>query len=122
MTTVTITADDARTLLTRAVEEKGADYIYPRANHPDGCLYFEGDAPSCIVGHVFAYKGMKPLPEDYNGSTVSGLASYERFFSVDGRRTLRALASAQGTQDAGEPWGDALAIALEILDRSEAES
>ena len=121
--TITITAAEARELLTRAVEEKGADYVYPRSNYPGGCIYFsegeEGDevgAPSCIIGHVFAYKGMEPLPEDVNGATVHGV--HRRFFEVDNNWTLAALAKAQAAQDTGDTWGNALRAALSVLDEA----
>lgn len=115
--TITITADEARELLTRAVEEKGADYIYPRVNNPDGCLYFEGNAPSCIVGHVLAYKGMEPFEDEgeLNASTVHSLR-HHMLFEVDNDRTFEALRAAQTWQDSGETWGDTLRVALDVLD------
>ena len=117
--TITITAAEARELLTRAVEEKGADYVYPRVDNPDGCLYFESNAPSCIVGHVLAYKGMEPFEDDaeYNASTVHSLR-HRMLFEVDNDRTFEALRTAQTRQDSGSTWGDALRAALSVLDEA----
>jgi len=115
-TKITLTYDEAVSLLERAVAEKGADYVYPRAHRLAGCVYFEEEtkAPSCIVGHVLAYKGVDPEPfiEDVNlnGDTVDSLLSDDEdpgFVNTDGR-TKSLLSWVQHIQDNGKPWGDAV--------------
>jgi hypothetical protein len=58
--TTRVTLDDALTAVRKAVDEKGADYVYG-AEH-DFCIYaeqVEGVAqPRCIVGHALAYLGV----------------------------------------------------------------
>ena len=121
--TITITAAEARELLTRAVEEKGADYVYPRSvDEALGCAYFEDDGtPSCIVGHVLAYKGVTletlPLPDFDNNASVWALQR-SGFLEADDRAS-EALRRAQGRQDGGGDWGEALSIALRVLDGDE---
>lgn len=62
---MTHTLEEIRTTLAAAVEAKGRDYIYPRANTSANsyneaiCVYAEVSvdskyAPSCIVGHLVA--------------------------------------------------------------------
>lgn len=64
MANIVIEKEQAIELLNRAVEEKGADYVYPRGglgeNSGDDkvCAYERNGAPSCIVGHVFSYLGV----------------------------------------------------------------
>lgn len=115
--TVTITAAEARELLTRAVEEMGAEYVYPDPGH---CRYFNDDGtPSCLVGHVLAYKGVAAVTfadRIDNETTVDGLRSW--MLTADDR-TARALRAAQAKQDSGEDWGTALAAAVHLLEKAD---
>lgn len=113
---ITITADEARELLQRAVNEKGADYVYPERFN---CRYFNEDGgPSCIVGHVLDYKGLTL-------DDVPGVENTAALLTIRGDGvikcddlTSRALQEAQNVQDCGEPWGYALAEALAVLDKA----
>lgn len=118
---------EARTLLVRAIEEKGADYIYPRSKS-EQCLYQEYEiedewtstedgekyvkyanptGPSCIVGHVAYYKGIDPkVLLDFEGSNASNMIRQAEMFTSIGVR--EALTAAQTIQDEGGTWGDAL--------------
>ena len=53
--TKVIDRDEAIALLERAVNEKGADYVYPDKIN---CLYADGNRPGCIVGHALSYVGV----------------------------------------------------------------
>lgn len=99
-----------RDLLARAVEEKGADYVYPEAEKAQYliigdpvCSYFYEGKPSCIIGHVLSYLGRTKASEGSNASTV-----LRGFGFTLGE--LAAAQSAQGAQDQGGTWGGALAV------------
>jgi hypothetical protein len=102
-----------RGLLVRAVEEKGADYVYPdEQKTPKGqlgddlCMYVHDGAPSCIVGHVLHYAGVeleKFEPWEGSRAEIVGEALTEWHPSV-----LKALGAAQEAQDGGKTWGKAL--------------
>jgi hypothetical protein len=112
---VEISLDEAKGLLSRAVEEKGDLYTYEQVDNQ--CLYFnpETKAPSCLVGHVLAYKGI----------TFDGLDASEANNSTDVHDLVEAgvirtnleteylLSLAQDQQDSGATWGRALKTALE---------
>ena len=110
---------EAVELLQRAVAEKGADYVYdPDSANPGsyGCAYFQQDGtPSCLVGHVIAYKGLtKGLLGVWNGSDVDLLV--ERGFLDLDERAQWLLANAQNLQDNGKSWGEALDGAIEFAE------
>lgn len=121
MPEIEITKDEARTLLAEVVAEKGRDYVYPRANSGDGCVYFESDgSPSCIVGHVLAKKGATLAQlEDLalNGHAVETLF-HEGIVLAD-HATRGALTRAQDIQDGGSTWGTALNAANHVFDHPE---
>lgn len=108
---VVLTYDEAVDLLNRAVAEKGPDYVYPRSLSDGLCVYFEGSAPSCIVGHLLAYKGIdaeQVAVQNENGfDTLIG----DDVIGVD-RKTECLLNVAQASQDSQMPWGDAVALAM----------
>lgn len=91
-----------RSLLVRAVEEKGKDYVYEPPVR--ACLYNHEDGPGCIVGHVFAYAGVE-MPESQEGRlanhVVRNLTEWEPLVG-------EALRLAQVVQDGGGTWGEAL--------------
>lgn len=113
-----LTYTDALRLLEKAVADKGEDYVYPHYN--DGCAYFEeafrenAGQPSCIVGHVLSYGGI--TEEDLNGANMTGVRSLTgensrcHVLDVDDE-TRELLRAAQAFQDAGMPWGHAVAEA-----------
>lgn len=117
---IEITYDEAVDLLKLAVEERGADYVYPRSNRDafdSGCVYFEGTTPSCIVGHVLAYKDVDGLDLRYaNEIGIANLASFvDNIDLVIDERTVSLLEKAQDAQDSGKTWGEALAAAGVVL-------
>lgn len=102
--------NEALELLGRAVQEKGAEYFYEIGDtHSCGCVYFRDNKPACIVGHVLAYKGVKPedLRPEENEANVSALGIGEDY------RATALLDWAQAYQDRGVTWGEAVAKAIE---------
>lgn len=115
-----LTYEEAVTLLDKAVEDKGADYVYPRhegeegseAAEAGGCMYREDDgSPSCIVGHVIAYAGgdLRRVPEGLGAGHAVKLAG----LSVD-ETTETLLIRAQMAQDSGASWGMAVGRAKRL--------
>lgn len=107
-----ITAEEARTLLVRAVEEKGADYVYPHVDADDPeyhgpCLYIRHGLPDCIIGHVLYYLDVPTyaIRECEGGGAAT---TVKRFFPDTDAYVLNALDTAQSSQDQGETWGQAL--------------
>jgi hypothetical protein len=111
---VEITLDEAKRLLSRAVEEKGDLYTYEQVHNQ--CLYFnpETKAPSCLVGHVLAYKGITidalNASEANNSTDVHDLV--EAGVIRTDLETEHLLSTAQDQQDSGATWGRALKTAL----------
>lgn len=112
-------------LLNRAVEEKGADYVYPEEekrnwkNIPGGavCSYYvsNGEArPSCIIGHVIEYLGLRdqflPIQGQYEGK--SGVSALNALGVRITRRADVLLDTVQSEQDSGHPWGEAVEQAV----------
>lgn len=99
-----------RSLLARAVAEKGPDYVDPNAG--DGCVYYNDDlTPACIVGHVIEY-----WREDH-GTEIPDTVLENRGLGVGSdllneigwsRMAIHGLTAAQNMQDDGRTWGDAL--------------
>lgn len=104
---IELTLEKAHELLKRAVEEKGADYVYPEDEKwADGmCRYFRPDgAPLCIVGHVLHYLGVTRVTEG-RGAAAALLGAGVTTVPT----THWALQEAQCCQDGGGTWGEALA-------------
>lgn len=130
---VTLDFDEAVALTKRAIAEKGEDYVYPKAES-GWCTNFDSytSAPSCIVGHVLAYKGMTyaqmlgreaavnddALPGervDYNNSGVYTLIG-DGLVQTD-TKTAEFLSELQQSQDSGRSWGVSLRGALAEVER-----
>lgn len=80
------------------------------------CSNFEGDgAPSCIVGHVLANWGFTK-DDGLSGSVGPTMDELEfQYPNWEITREARAvLAAAQGAQDCGATWGEALAAAHSV--------
>jgi hypothetical protein len=116
---LTLTFDQAKALLERAVEEKGKDFRYTQPKDEWGnavCVYFDPDtkAPSCLVGHVLQYAGVTAYELESslaNFSTdVDDLYRHD-ILKADGE-TLMLLTIAQSEQDMGQTWGDSVDEAL----------
>jgi hypothetical protein len=122
--TITLDLEEAKQLVDRAIAEKGADYVYEQVSAPgymlDTCAYFNPQTgePSCIVGHVLAYKGLtlaQAVAGEWNtGVTARGLKQNYGVLDADAA-TLIFLNGAQESQDDGETWGKAREHALADL-------
>lgn len=116
---IEITLDEAKELLSRAVKEKGADYVYEQVD--GACLYFNPSdkCPSCMVGYALSYKGLtydNLVASDSAIGEVTNLAE-EGVIKVD-NETLALLTVAQVEQDQGQTWGRALEEALATYEES----
>uniref|UniRef100_A0AAU3I734 Uncharacterized protein n=1 Tax=Streptomyces sp. NBC_01393 TaxID=2903851 RepID=A0AAU3I734_9ACTN len=126
---VEITLSEAKELLARAVEEKGAGYVYkmPIVEARTGardhlCAYFDPatKAPSCLVGHVLAHKGftydrMEAL--DVNTYASAATLVDTEVIKVD-NQTRALLEIVQCEQDQGQTWGASLGEALALYEES----
>lgn len=101
-----------RDLIVRAVEEKGADYVYPDSEKglvsmytEPICRYFREDdgAPSCIFGHVLSYLGKSTALEGSNADIALAGCGF-----TGAERT--AANHAQVSQDSGATWGETLSV------------
>jgi hypothetical protein len=117
-----ITYDMAVAALEAAVEEKGADYVYPESEKvEDTCQYLNEDgSPSCIVGNALMRLGVTRLPRHGTGSP----SAYTLLVATDygpepvalaDERTARLFEWAQHVQDDGTPWGEAVRLAKEAI-------
>lgn len=114
----TLTARHARSLMERAVRERGAAYVYEAPADAEGFVYFDSKGrPSCLIGHVLSYLDLGPgdVPE---GSNV-WLGLRDLIPAEAG--VIEGLDAAQACQDEGNPWGDALdafdnGVALALAD------
>lgn len=127
-----ITGAKVLELLDKAVEEKGADYVYPALvgmavddyDHPDisyspwrdkfgRCLYrnSETNEPACIVGKVLSYVNLLDLVAE--GASVLQQGE-ELLGNFDGDAMI-ALVTAQNSQDNGSSWGEAVESARRVL-------
>ena len=118
---MTINTNPVRTLqlLQKAVEERGEDYVYPvewkTASSADAavmtlCMYVQpdGSGPACIAGYVMhEYGASLDFLKKHEGETTPNPG---RELGVD-TMSLILLFDAQGVQDQGLPWGQALARA-----------
>jgi hypothetical protein len=124
---VEITLDEAKTLLARAVTEKGKDHKYKMLTvktltglREEACAYFDpaDGRPSCMVGYVLSYKGVT-----HESLAIAGLNHHANvetlaemgFIKVD-LETQALLEAVQSEQDAGMTWGDALEEALKTYE------
>jgi hypothetical protein len=136
-----LTGPEALHLLELVVKEHGEDYVYvglPHSevcgdedcgDHYDGeeatCLYMHGERPGCIVGHLFHdYIGVD-VPAEMENVPVGQMVRNDPRnmpgcspFQVPGvvitPEAHHVLAHAQGVQDGGNTWGEALAAAEEV--------
>lgn len=101
-----LTHEEARALLARAVEEKGADYVYPEFE--TGCSYLDGEGnPSCLVGFVLTYAGVSGFEiENCEGTQAAEVVG--SIFPDTEDRVRAALRAAQQVQDNGGTWAEAV--------------
>lgn len=113
MDDIELTLDQALELLDRAVELKGADYVYPRPalDSPgagNGCFYLHADGPGCIVGHVLHWAGLTNEElSSIEGAKAGGVGRRVPRLHMD-ERVGDLLAHVQSEQDTGETWGAAV--------------
>lgn len=109
--------DQAKMLLKRAVDEKGADFVYRTAEEwaTKPCVYFNPGTkcPACLIGHVLSYKGLTydDIWTHNDGTGVTELREAEIIRMDD--NTTELLTLVQRKQDAGWPWGEAVQYALD---------
>lgn len=121
---VQVTYEQAVLALKHAVAKMGEDFTYTEDEYVDSCVYFDADRqPSCIVGHVLDELGLAPLPL-HASANACGVPTLVRrgVLAVDRPQTEDLLASAQFGNDKGEPWGQALATAIDYANREGASS
>lgn len=115
----TLTDEQVLETLRQVVAEVGEDHFYNFEVLDDGyrlpCVYQQDGAPRCIVGHVLArllpdeWLGLEVVKANLTATRLGGLFSYyDAHMSGPAAHALRA---AQRQQDAGKPWGEALAAA-----------
>lgn len=116
---IELTMTRTRKLLTEAVAEKGADYVYVNKDGKlaDGtgeveCHYVHGDQPGCIVGNVLHRAGV-PLDVlgEYEAQNIDHLS--QSLLTAEPRVKL-LLNHIQAHQDVGVPWGEAVRLALAV--------
>ena len=132
-----ITIQDMHNAFMKAIEERGADFVYTPPVTEDGrggdCVYvFQGE-PSCIVGCAVAtlapdifQKMVKraddAMEDEENESGVETIYAPKEFDYELGQGTrarftdeaLRYATAVQGLQDRGTPWGEAVQKEFEI--------
>lgn len=108
-----IDKDEAIRLLRKEVANKGANFIYQRLEEGTICAYFEGDNPSCIVGHALAGTEWQERINVASYNTVGIETVRDAFPDMMDLSAERIFAVAQGYQDEGLTWGRALERAEE---------
>lgn len=97
-----LTVENVTPVIAAVVNDYGRDYTYPGEIGPDTtCQYQLEGKPACIVGHVLDRLGV-----EYNTSWEN-LGITDILYGPEQGEVAHALASAQDTQDSGEPWGAA---------------
>ena len=113
---MSITTENVIELLEKAVEIKGADYVYPAGE----CFYSNrkvNPEPMCIVGYVLADEEPELFSEvaerESRESLSCGIMDFEDWdiaLPID-FKTTNVLYAAQRVQDNGGTWGTALEAA-----------
>jgi hypothetical protein len=105
---------------TRAVVAESPERIYkaPEGSpyEPGMCLYSHGDVPGCLVGQVLHRLGV-PLAEFHKHEGQPAGVVMSSLINIVGNDTRAGqfLDAAQGQQDSGEKWADALTAAEAYL-------
>lgn len=128
-----IDLDRARFYINKAIEEKGADYMYHPPVAAGSCVYFDPttEQPSCIVGQVLSYVGVTKgdlpsvlsvrsrIPNDLNATGFAtnetdlfdALSSHAKF-TLD---AIHFLGCVQTHQDQSVPWGKSVQYAEGLI-------
>lgn len=101
--------EKAIAVLTEVVNEAGRDYVYPRLNK---CVYVHEGKPDCIAARALVKLGV-PLSILAGQEDVSAIS-----LALTGQPNdvLLLLDIAQGAQDEGRTWGEALDLIKGRLD------
>ena len=121
------TFEDVNRVLHELAAER-PDYVYEKPENPDGtgdsCVYSTPDGqPSCIIGHVIArldpdeFKTIHNMEWRKNKGDSCGVVNLAWSDQFTGEQ-VSALNVAQGAQDAGEQWRDAVASFDALLEES----
>lgn len=117
-----ITLEQMRNAIKRAVEERGADYVYEKKPHPENevCLachynHPETGEPDCLIGLAFSYLRPETRLPIYG-------SAYMVLKDIAHEDARLYASSAQRYQDDGYTWGEALAIAEAWLAEQESNN
>jgi hypothetical protein len=111
-----LTEELALKCMREAVDEYGSDYVY---QSPDmACMYVYNGEASCLIGQVLVRAGV-PVTA-FGGGTIN-TCTIDRIVAylpvTLSEHLVRALRDAQGAQDGGACWGEALEVLEAKLDR-----
>jgi len=122
------TQEEFTAAMKAAVEERGRDWHYPDPEVApewfarDGvgaCRYrLEDGSPACIVGTALSKLQLLDRAADFEGKDAAILISALGF----DEDTASAASCAQGAQDFGDSWGEALDQYLESIGEKTAEA
>lgn len=121
---VTIDGARALSLLARAVDDKGSDYVYePQVREGEthaGCWYVTHGIPSCGVAQALRYEGVPTgVLEEADDREDSSIHQVTDLLANAGFRlapaAITAFATFQLHQDQGRSWGYAFDAAKEAL-------
>lgn len=107
--------DDIVEELRKAVEVRGADYVYPMKWQIDRlCQYVYEGQPACIVGQVLHQLGFDLIPLRYfSGDAVEAFGMVAPLGSEMDGDAIQLLQQAQIHQDTSRPWGESVALAIQ---------
>jgi hypothetical protein len=104
--------------LLREVVGERPDHVYmPPGGEGTACRYVHRGKPSCLVGHVLARHGFTAEQLAALDDIVSALLLPQYFPGLVTEDAAQILLYAQGMQDAGHTWGEALTAAEETARR-----
>lgn len=101
-----ITRESYREALAKAVELKGADFIYTKPEDAVMCRYMNGDDPDCIHAHALHALGVTQLHQ-YERTSIRVIL---HDLGVDDDILIEAAVRSQYVQDNGATWGKALEV------------
>lgn len=99
-----INRETYRAALQKAVDLKGADYLYEKPVGSVTCRYMEEGQPSCLHATALHTLGITDLSQ-YEGLSVKVILADA---GVEDDDLLVAAARSQLAQDTGKTWGAAL--------------
>ena len=109
---IKVTYDDVVRTMEEVVADAGEDYVYPRAERGDKCVYVHNMRPDCLVGRVLHRLGVSLDLLTYQDNTPAFVLA-QQVIDAPTSQVLRLLSEAQSHQDAGYTWGAALFVARE---------